>query len=388
MCQVLSILMLSPQYHPNVGGYERAAERLSTELVKRKHHVTVIAERRDRAWAKDEVREGVLVRRLWCLYRPRLHVLTGLLSFALFLIFQGRRYDIWHVHTYGMHAGLAVGLGFLLRRPVVLKLTSSGQQGIAKALATTRFSRVVTALHRRVDAVVALTKETEQEARTFGFPPERIYVLGNGVDTDEFRPRDGKEREAIKQRLGLDAEHVVIFVGRLSPEKNLKGLLDAWSVASPILGADWQLVLVGEGPQRVSLEKQSTTLGLDAVVNFVGLQPNIAEWMAAAEVYMLTSDREGLSNTLLEAMSTGLPSIATRVSGVSELIELPEAGVTVATGDIGSFAAAIAKLGRDRLMRDRLGLNARSVIEDRYSIAAVAEGHELLYRNLLAGDHA
>lgn len=383
--QSLRILMISPQYHPVVGGYERAAERLSAALVKRGHQVTVIAERRDRGWSQSEVREGVAIRRLWCLYRPRLHMLTALVSLALFLMFRGRRFDIWHAHQYGMHAGVAVALGFLMRRPVVLKLTSSGGQGLAQALAATRFSRLLAALHRRVDAVVALTRETEREAQAFGISPARIHVLGNGVDTERFRPRDEDERRRIKRRLGLDAEHLVVFVGRLSPEKNVEGLLRAWVQARPLMGRGWTLLIIGDGPERRRLEDIVIRENLDGSVLLLGAKDSIDDWMGVAEIYVSTSDREGLSNTLLEAMASGLAVAATRVSGVSELIEEPGAGLTVEVGNMRDFALALATLGGDQSLRDNLGARGHNVIQGRYSVEAVAERHEFVYRKLLSG---
>ena len=380
----LRILMISPQYHPIVGGYERAAERLSAALAARGHHVTVISERRDTGWPQSEVREGVAIRRLWCIYRPRLHMLTALVSFALFLMFRGRRFDIWHAHQYGMHAGVAVALGFLMRRPVVLKLTSSGGQGLAQALSATRFSRLLAALHLHVDAVVALTRETEREALAFGISPARIHVLGNGVDIERFRPRDENERQTIKRHLGLNAEHLVIFVGRLSPEKNVEGLLQAWAQAHPLMGSGWTLLIIGDGPERRRLEDIVIRENLDGSVLLLGAKDSINEWMGVAEIYVLTSDREGLSNTLLEAMACGLPVAATRVSGVSELVEAPGAGLTVEVGNMHDFSVALATLGGDGLLRANLGAKGRDVIHGRYSIEAVATRHELLYQNLLS----
>ena len=381
--QALRILMISPQFHPIVGGYERAAERLSAALVKRGHQVTVIAERRDRGWPQSEVREGVAIRRIWCLYRPRLHMLTALVSLALFLVFCGRRFDIWHVHQYGMHAGVAVALGFLTRRPVVLKLTSSGDQGLAQALAARRLSRLLATLHRRVDAVVAPTRETEREALAFGISPARIHVLGNGVDIERFRPRDINERDRIKRRLGLDSEHLVIFVGRLSPEKNVEGLLRAWAQAHPLMGNGWTLLIIGDGPSRGVCEEIVMVEQMENSVEIVGYQPEIEEWMAVSELYVLSSHYEGMSNTLLEAMACGLPVVATRVSGIVELVVDSGCGLAVEASDFSAFARALIELAADELRRHDLGAKGRAKIVANYSIAAVAAKHEGVYYQTL-----
>ena len=94
----LDVLMIAPQFRPIIGGYERAAERLAIGLVKEGHHVDVVTERRDSAWPVLETLSGVRVRRLWCLPRRGLHVLTALGSLAWFLLREGRSYHVWHVH--------------------------------------------------------------------------------------------------------------------------------------------------------------------------------------------------------------------------------------------------------------------------------------------------
>jgi hypothetical protein len=114
--QRISILMLSPQFHPIVGGYERAAERLSGALAKLAVDVAVITERREATWPVVEAAGGVKIYRLCCIYRRYLHMVSSLLAFAWFLLWRGRRFDVWHVHQYGLHALLAVALGEALRR--------------------------------------------------------------------------------------------------------------------------------------------------------------------------------------------------------------------------------------------------------------------------------
>ena len=319
--------MISPQFRPIVGGYERAAERLSSALATRGHDVTVIAERRNNAWPANEEYDGVRVRRLWCVYKRRLHRLTGLASLALFLFTRGPRFDVWHVHQYGLHAALAIFLGKLLHRPVVSKITNSRGQGLSRVVTTGRFVCLSAALHKRVTAVVALTRETASEAEAFGIPQERIHTLGNGVDTATFCPRDERERIELRQSLGIGAHPVVISVGRLSSVKNPDGLLRAWKMALQSLPPDWMLVLVGDGPMREQLKSIVRENELADRVLLVGLRHNVEQWLGASDVYVISSHHEGLSNSLLEALASGLPTVATRVSGVTELVEEPGAGL-------------------------------------------------------------
>lgn len=375
--------MLSPQFRPIVGGYERAAERLSAALVARGHKVTVITERREASWPDREVRDGVEVRRLWCCYRPHQHMVTSLAAFAWFLLTQGRRYQVWHIHQYGLHAVLAVALGKLLRRPSVLKLTSSGPQGLQAAMGSAPLVRLAKPLLRRIDAVVATSRETQAEAEAFGIPGSRVHVLGNGVDTQVFRPRSDAERIRVREEFGFVASGVVVFVGRLSEAKNPDGLLSAWQTALPRLPAGWHLVLVGDGSMRAGLAAFVETEGLASSVTLAGYQADIEAWMAAADIYVLASHREGLSNALLEAMASGLPVVSTRVSATIETLEETNAGLVVGIGQMDQLADALVRLAADLVLREQMGLTGRSVVEKRYSIESVAAQHEQLYRSLL-----
>lgn len=380
----LGILMIAPQYRPLVGGYERAAERLSAALVGRGHNVTVIADRRDLSWPKRELHNGVFIQRLWCLFKPKLHMPTSLASLAWFLIRKGRRFDVWHVHQYGLHAAVAIGLGRLLGRPTVLKLTSSGQQGVARAMGGHPLAWLVTHLLARASGIVALTRETASEALAVGIPAARIHRLGNGVDTVSFQPRTDADRRKAKQAVGLEGRSAVLYVGRLSPEKNVEGLIRSWAEARPSMPPGWALVVIGEGPSRAQMEVQIDLTGLTGEVMVAGEQANIETWMAAADVYVSSSLWEGLSNTLLEAMSCGLPVAVTRVSGVTELVEDRDAGLVVEVGDDGALASALVRLAQDPHLRRRLGKAARLSVERTYSLEAVADRHETLYRRLMA----
>ncbi|WP_295446066.1 glycosyltransferase family 4 protein [uncultured Thiodictyon sp.] len=380
----MRLLMISPQYYPIVGGYERAAQRLSEALVSLGHEVIVISERRQHDWPTAEVLDGVQVRRLWCLYRSGLHSLTSLFSLALFLLRNGRRFDAWHVHKYGLHAALASALGILLGRPVVLKLASSAGQGLQRVTAEGRFAVMTGFLLRHVSAVVALTRETAGEAAAFGIPGERVHTLGNGIDCANFSPQDAAAKGRMKRLLGLGEANIIISIGRLSEEKNPHGLLHAWEIARDLLSSDWILVLVGDGPMRIRVESIILDRSLTDRVRVVGQQENIAQWMGAGDIYVLSSTNEGLSNTLLEAMACGLPVAATRVSGVSELVEESRAGLAVDVGDMDALGQALVRLGCDASLCAQMGSRGRRVVEGRYAIEPVAAAHEALYRRLIA----
>lgn len=379
----LRILMISPQYRPIVGGYEKAAERLSTALAAMGHSVTVVSERRNMAWPKTETLAGVSVRRLWCAYRPHLHMLTALVSFALFLLFRGRRFDVWHVHQYGPHAALTVALGLLMRRPVVLKLTSSTSMSIETAIGGGIGGHFLGFFHRRVSACVAVSEETREEAIHFGIPSARIYLIPNGVDGNQFHPVSPEERASSRRRLGLNCERLVLFVGRLSPEKNPLGLLAAWSAVNPKVRESTLLAIVGDGPDRSNVQAKAKESCISGSVHLAGGRDDVDVWYCAADVYIISSNREGLSNTMIEALASGLPVISTRVSGSSILLESPAAGHVVDVGDVQHLASTIELFLQDKTLITRFGANARLTFESHFSLETTTSNMLLLYESLL-----
>jgi glycosyltransferase involved in cell wall biosynthesis len=377
--------MICPQYRPLIGGYERAAERLSKALVVDGHQVTVLAERRDCRWPKIEVSDGVSVKRFWCHYRPSFHMLTAIASMSFYLLRHGLRFDVWHVHQYGLHCAVAVFLGRLMRRPVVLKLTSSGPQSISRVSSSSFFGRCVANLMRQVNAVVALTRETFQEAVDFGVSSDRITQIGNGIDVEKFRPVSPEVKRILRNKLSLPEQGVTVAaVGRLVNLKNYVGLLEAW--AQFVVAHENQrqyLIIVGDGPDRSVLEEKIRNSHLTGRVFLVGNQENVDEWLNASDMFVLSSNFEGLSNTLLEAMSCGLPVVATAVSGTKELVADTHSGIVVDVGDIDGLSNGIAMLANSVELRDLMGAVGRNVVLSQYSTRSVAQAHAALYEDLI-----
>jgi len=380
------ILMIAPQFSPLVGGYEKAAERLASEIAKRGHRVTVLTERRVQCWPSRETMHGFELRRLRCIYRPGLHLLTSLLSFAVFLLTKGWQYQVVHVHQYGYHSALAVLVGRILQMPVVIKITSTGALGIEQALAgEQKASRLLASLHRKMDACIATTVEAQEEAARFGIPRKRIQIVPNGIDTDVFKPCDLQGKAELKRRLGLGRSLTVLYSGRLSPAKNPEGLIEAWNAISRDV-PNAELVFIGDGPLRKALEDRTATLGLNESVRLAGNKPEVLSWYQAADIFVLPSHQEGLSNSLLEAMSCGLPVVSTRVSGSTGIFAESDVGELVDVGDMPGLATALRCLLTNPTRRATCGLRAREYARARFSIQAVTGETLALYARLVEGE--
>jgi glycosyltransferase involved in cell wall biosynthesis len=376
----LRILMVCAQFRPIVGGYERAAERLSNALAARGHHVDVVTERRDRAWPRLELSGRIRIIRLPCLYRRHLHTLTALVSLAAFMLSRRDRYDVVHVHQYGVSAALAIMLARLNRSCTVLKLRSTGTQGIAVELMNFSFGSLLAFAHRQVDACVAPSTTGCQEAISFGIPEERVHLVPNGLDTQHFKPADADTKSRLRERFRLGGGPLVLFLARLVEAKEPGLLLDAWvTVMSALPSA--QLVVVGDGPERQRMMRHPVVR--NGHVRMVGESEDVVGWHQASDLFVICSSREGLSNSLLEALSCGIPVVSTNVSGSIDIFSRADVGELVAFGDPAELAAAILRMLRAHDRRRACGRNARALVLRDFSVEKVALRTEHVYRSAL-----
>jgi glycosyltransferase involved in cell wall biosynthesis len=294
---------------------------------------------------------------------------------------------VWHVHTYGFHAALAVALGKVLRRPVAVKLMNTGADGIAAAMGSGVAACILGYLHRRVNACIAISDATRAEAIRFGVPPERIHLIPNGLNSREFYPASSQERKVARRALGLNCERLVLYVGRLSPEKNPLGLLEAWAAVHTKAREGALLALVGDGPQREEVHAKAHAPNLAGSVHLAGQCGNVATWYRAADIYVISSHNEGLSNSMIEALACGVPVISTRVSGSSILLESPIAGLVVDTGNVENLAGAMESLLQNESLRTQFATNARRTFETHFALEVLSKKMIALYKQLLDGDN-
>lgn len=381
--RALRVLMYSPQFHPLQGGYERAAARVSAELAARGYAVQVVTERRERAWPAADRVNGVAVRRLPVVFRPGLHAASAGAALAAWLLPSLRRFDLLHAHTFGSQTAVAIAAARLLRVPVVLKLPSMGEGGVAMLAGRGPARAGVRALHRGVDACLAPSLAVRDEAVAFGIPGDRVHLLPNGIDTAAFRPASAEGRAEARRGLGIEGDGpLVLCIARLSPEKGLFTLLGAWeriAAAHP----DARLAVVGDGPDRAALESAVAASPAAATVRIAGPATDTRPWYAAAALLVVPSDFEGFSNVLLEGMSAGLPVVATRVSGTVDVFAGAEVGEMVEPRDPAALAAALARMLDDGARRAACGVAARSLAERKYSLAHVVDELETIYAGVV-----
>ena len=255
-----------------------------------------------------------------------------------------------------------------------LRNLSSGTQQLTYQLyapSLARYNRVVVFSDLQADVLMRL-----------GVPANRLVVIPNGVEPEQWRPgipgSDSKELQELKQRFA--GRRVFLYMGRIATEKNVEALLRAWRLVQP---AGCTLVVVGDGPVRQSLMQ---TYGPEIQVHWWGHEPDQAKRLALlqlAEVFLLPSLVEGLSLALLEAMASGTACVATDAGADGEVLD-GGAGIVISTQGVTTQLRTLLPVLRDQpVLTAELGRRARQRALERYTLSRNIDQLEQLYAELV-----
>jgi len=234
----------------------------------------------------------------------------------------------------------------------------------------------VQACRRRRAAVCFVTTDLRRRhGARFGDLPQ--FTVPNGIAP--LCREDYPQRPA---GLAPDRLHAVM-VGRLSPVKGIDLAIAALAGVPP--DVPWHLDLIGDGGLRDALTRQVRALGLTERVTFHGFRRDAFAVLAHSDLLVMSSHHEGLPYTLLEAMSLGLPTLASDVGGLAEVLRHEETGLLVPVGDVGGLTAALIRLGREPELRRRLGENAALAQRRGYTLQTMGEGYLAVYRAVSGG---
>lgn len=217
-------------------------------------------------------------------------------------------------------------------------------------------------------------------------PAGKIEVIYNGLELDGYRVNHAEIRQTVRVELGVAPDApVLIQVGNLRPIKGINVLVDA-AKAVFARHPKARLLIVGEGPERDRIAAQVKNLGLDRNIMLLGGRKDVARLLLAADIGVLASHSEGMSNAVIEYMAAGLAVVATRVGGNPELIQDGISGCLVPPGDGDSLAAALQRFIDEPEFARRLGSTARSQAFERFDVGrCVSQTQSFYERTLMAG---
>jgi L-malate glycosyltransferase len=217
--------------------------------------------------------------------------------------------------------------------------------------------------------------------RDDGFPPSKLRVVHNGVDTSKFQ-RGVRDRERLFP--GAGRGKLVVLVGNM--HSDVKG--HPWLImASPAVLTEFPetcFIFVGDGEARTTFEGQVEALGISGAFRFLGSRNDVPDILASCDIALLPSKAEGLPNAVLEYMASGLPTIVSRVGGNPELVEDGVTGLLVPPEDSGALGDALLRLLRDEELATRIAANGRRMATQHFSFERLVREIDELYSELLA----
>ncbi|MEZ6049768.1 MAG: glycosyltransferase [Planctomycetaceae bacterium] len=237
----------------------------------------------------------------------------------------------------------------------------------------------------RTDRLVGNSQSVADFYQQQGFPADRISVIPNGIELPE-QSRAGRDELLRELNLPPDAK-LIGHVGRLARQKRVGDLL--WAI-QVLRQADERayLLIIGDGPERDALIQRAASLECAHHVRFLGHRSDVSKLMQLLDVYWLGSDFEGMSNSLMEAMATGLPVVVTNIPPNRELVQHDRQGYLVDVGDGVGFAQFTTRLIQQEDLARRLGDAGRQRMSEEFSVDGMVQAYAALYRELCAKPQA
>jgi len=370
----LKVAFITQTYHPVIGGAERQLQRLLPGIESRGVQPVVItrglpgAPREETVDGVPVVRGGSVRQGAW-----------GSLRFFLTALRELRRQRPDVVYALSLMTPAMIGVAHRAfgGSPMLVKALRGGALGDHDRIHRKPGYRLRCRLLRRgVDAAQVISDEIDEEFALIGVPAERRHRIRNGVDVTALAP--GRDGTGLRASLDIAPEApLFVYVGRLAAEKRVDLLIDAFERLGE-RHPDARLLVVGDGPERDRLRSAATD---DERVILFGPTDDVAEILAAADVYVLPSSTEGMSNSLLEAMAAGLPIVATDVGAARELLGDEERGWVVPPENASALERAMLAALEERTTRER-GERARRYVSEHHSLDDTAERLVRLCREL------
>lgn len=380
------VWMIIANFYPGIGGAERQAQRLSKALIARGWPVRVLTRQHSPALPQglpaSDVVDGIPVIRLYSRGAIKIGSLLFVLGGLWHLLRHGSR-GIYHAHDIGAPSWLALVARYLLGGRCIIKLRTGCyryEKRCSSRVARWQFC----ALLRLADRVVVVSREVERFVCNLGIPAARVIRIPNSVDTSLFYPISAEERIATRKQLGLPTEKtIVLYVGVLKPIKGTDILLRAWALLPVDIRTEALLLLVGDGAERANLLRMITSLRLHESVFLAGMQQAVRDYYWAADIFVLPSRTEGLSNALVEAMACGLPVIASNVGGTLDVVEEGQNGVLFEAENHHQLAQKLASMIAMQERWVQIGALARQRVKAYADLDMAVDRLHQLYNQLL-----
>jgi glycosyltransferase involved in cell wall biosynthesis len=396
------ICLLTDSYYPVVGGGEAHARLMCGEFRRLGVPVFVLTGHKVETSSAFETVDEVPVYRVPPAGYPRMGKYLMLFSSSWRLIRMRRDYDVIYVcgiRTLGL---IAVMIAILFGKRCVLRAESRGELSGAfiweKPDGRVNFFLKLTALGpillrnlilKRADSFLSIAAVIREEYESCGIPQGKIVDIPNGIDVMRFCPVAADAKAALRRKLDLPEGRLFAYTGKLNRGKGLEFLVRVWKDWSPH-HPDCKFLLIGSGAmQFLSCEKELRDFveqnAMQSSVLFAGSVSNVQEYLQASDFFVFPSESEALPLALLEALASGLPTLASDIGGCQAIVTDGHDGQLVPANDVAAWVAGLNTLIGDPARVAEWGLAGRETVEKKFSMTHVAEQHLALFRVLEGG---
>ncbi len=358
-----------------IGGLEKVLVTIALNLNKEKYNVSVWCVNKGGFFADKLAEEGIDVKIL--------NISTSRNPIAIYRLYKLlKHYKIDIIHTHAYSAGTVGRISaFLARVPVIISHNHSVHNYYNKY-----YHLVEWALSLITDRIICVSDIVNKFANeTQGINAERLMTIYNG--TNDIYPVHRNVTIKLKEELGVPPEHTVI--GTITHMEEHKGVLYLIQTASYLLKSRKDLIflLVGDGAQEKELRKLSANLNIEKNVLFTGERSDIPEILSLIDIFILPSLREGLGLSILEAMASGRPVIATNVGGIPEVVTDGVSGILVPPKNPEALQDAMVELLDDKEKQETMGFNGKRIYSERFNFRTMVDKIEELYDLLIKGSN-
>jgi len=390
------ILMISAQFVPEVfGGAINQCLKLSQQLEQEGYQITVLTSRNTFKLASTENLNGINIVRIYTGAPPQLmgkHTFSSLIwliGCTKWFIKHHKKIDIIHVHQAKFQAFIGSLLGKWFNKPVIVKVGNADYAFDLNSLQRKAVwgKSLYTTVTNNTTKFIAISAQIQKNFKQHHVDDQKVISIPNGVyqpfTFEEIQRKKGVYRLSLLKDVANSPVHCKYFLsaGRLSKEKNILLLLSVFSEVVKT-NPDIKLIILGDGPLRKQCESLAAEKGITDFVEFKGYVKNVTEYMIASDFFLLPSSVEGMSNSLLEAMSVGLIPIATKISGNTDLINEKNGFLIGKPLAINLKEAIVHAAGLNNAVINEMQLENFEKIRQQYKMEIVTQKYIHLYNTI------
>jgi len=371
----INVLMVTGVYFPEINGAVLQCKRIVSSL-KNKINFSVLTTTRYKKLTDQNIVDGVNV------FRPYAgnHISRLLQVIKIFQVFLTRKIDIVHLHGFSSRSALILLISRLFNKKVIVKMTSFGHDD---AVSVKDKGRIFFFIFSLADMYIGVSPIFKSMYLKVALNENKYHQIPNGVEANLFKPLDNSSKKKLRAELGLPIDmKLVLVIGHFSIEKSMNHVLDAWLNIQESTVIESGVVFIGSTNNHNFEVDENTVNSMRAnsrpfigkKVFFIEGVSNIEQYYQSSDVYVLSSSREGLPNTLLEAMSCALPVVSTRLPGITDwIVDHQNNGIIYDHGDIDALECVLKDLLEDDNFGQKLGINARETIKNNFDMSLTTD---------------